>query len=90
MSFLPATNRRTLRSYIDDLFDCAETRQDVLDHYSAIQELCGDRLERLLHDVQDLPGSIRKFVNQHYKNLRDTLKEAEKKVAGFQEELTDR
>ena len=38
MNFFTAVDRRALRSYIDDLFDCAESRQDVLDDYSAIQD----------------------------------------------------
>ena len=38
MNFLPEIDRRTLRSYIDDLFDFAESHQDVLDDYSAIQD----------------------------------------------------
>ena len=31
MNFLPEVYRRTLRLYIDDRYDCAEARQDVLD-----------------------------------------------------------
>ena len=59
MSFLPAINKRTLRSYIDYLYDCAEARQDQLTGYSAIhdqlraQEIRGDRLERQLRDIQE-------------------------------------
>ena len=65
MNFLPEIDRRTLRSYVDDLYDCAEARQNLLDNYSVIhdqlraQELCGDRLERQLHDVRDFAGPIR-------------------------------
>ena len=95
MNLLPAIDRRTLRSYVDDLYNCSEARQDLLDNYSAIrdqlraQELRGDLLERQLHDVRDFTGPIRQYVNQHYNNLRATLENAEQKVAEFQEELAD-
>ena len=61
MNFLPAVDRRTLRSYVDDLYGCAKTRQDLLGkNYSVIydqlraQELRVDRLEHQLHDVRDI------------------------------------
>ena len=82
MNFLPAVDRRTLRLYIDDLYNCAEARQDVLDDYSAIQpqlraqELRGDRLECQIYEALDFAGPIRQFVSQHYNNLRDTLENA--------------
>ena len=95
MTFLPAIDLRTLRSYIDDLYDCAEARQYQLTNYSAIhdqlraQEIRGDRLERQLRDVQEFAGPIRQFVNKQYNNLRDSLADAEQKIAEFQEELAD-
>ena len=95
MNFFPAFDRRTLRSYVDDLYECAEAHQDLLNNYSAIQdqlraqELRGNRLKRRLHDVRDFAGPIRQYVNQRYNNLRDTLENAEHKVAEFQEELAD-
>uniref|UniRef100_M4C4T7 Uncharacterized protein n=1 Tax=Hyaloperonospora arabidopsidis (strain Emoy2) TaxID=559515 RepID=M4C4T7_HYAAE len=95
VSFFPAIDRRTLRSYIDDLYDCAEARQDQLTDSSAIhdqlraQEIRVDRLERQLRDVQEFAGPIRQFVNKQYNNLRDSLAGAEQKIAEFQEELAD-
>uniref|UniRef100_M4B774 Uncharacterized protein n=1 Tax=Hyaloperonospora arabidopsidis (strain Emoy2) TaxID=559515 RepID=M4B774_HYAAE len=95
VSFLPAINRRTLRSYIDDLYDCAEARQYQLTDYIAIhdrlraQEIRGDRSERQLRDVQEFAGPIRQSVNKQYNNLRDSWADAEQKIAEFQEELAD-
>ena len=93
MSFPPAIDHRTLRSYINDLYDCAEARQAQLNDYSVIhdqlivQEIRGARLERQLHDVQEFAGPIRQFVNNQYNNLRDSLADAKQKIAEFQEEL---
>ena len=84
-----------MRSYGDDRHDYAEALQDLLDNNSAIQDqlraqgLQGDCLERQLHDVSDFAVPIRQYVNQRFNNLRDTLEDAEQKVAEFQEELSD-
>ena len=65
----PAIDRRTLRSYIDDLHDCVKARQDFLDNNGAIydqlkfQELRGDRLESQMHDIRDFAEPIQNFVN---------------------------
>ena len=65
----------------------------MLKNYSAIldqlraQELRRYRLKRQLHDIEDFSGPIRQFVNHRYNNLRDTLEDAEQKVAEFEEEL---
>uniref|UniRef100_A0AAV1T6J0 Lebercilin domain-containing protein n=1 Tax=Peronospora matthiolae TaxID=2874970 RepID=A0AAV1T6J0_9STRA len=93
VNFLPAIDRHTLQSYINDLYDCAEAGQDQLASYCAIhdqlraQEIRGARLERQLHDVQELARPIRQYVNERYNALRNSLADAEKKNDDFQEEL---
>ena len=70
MSFLPAIDRRTLRSFIDDHYDCAEAHQDQVTDYSTIhdqlraQEIRGNRLERQLRNVQEFAGPIRQIFEQ--------------------------
>uniref|UniRef100_A0AAV1TGL2 Uncharacterized protein n=1 Tax=Peronospora matthiolae TaxID=2874970 RepID=A0AAV1TGL2_9STRA len=96
LNFLPAVDRRSLRSDINDLFDCAEARQDIQNDYGAMhdqlraQELRGDRLKRQLHDVCEFLGPIRQYFNQRYHDMRDKLEDPERKVAEFQDELADR
>ena len=95
VSFHPAIYRRILQSYFDDLYDCAEARQDQLTDYSAINdrlrvyEIRGDRLEHQLRDVQEFASLIRRFVNKQYNSLRNSLAGAEQKIAEFQKELAD-
>ena len=70
MNFLPVVDRRTLRSYIDDLYDCAEARQDMLDNFSAIQDQL--RAQELRGDHPRTPTAQRSRLRGTDQAIRKT------------------
>ncbi|CAI5732016.1 unnamed protein product [Peronospora farinosa] len=86
-------DRAALKAQIDQLYDCLDTQQDVLDNYEALydvlhsQETRCARLEREIQADCELAGSFAKFVSYKYNFLCCELQIATRSAEEYRQEL---
>jgi len=92
---LPA-DRAALKASIDSLYDYIESREDLAENYSNLQDELrrererGDRLERIVQTCRESARPFVDFSNGRYAALQQRHAEAQKTIEEFVEALQDR